>query len=71
MLKEEKRHKECLSILEQYYGNYEEVITYATEFGQYKTALRICCQYKRSDLKGNYMIFSFYFIRDMEANCAR
>ncbi|CAB3244736.1 unnamed protein product [Arctia plantaginis] len=51
LLKEEKRHKECLSILEQYYGNHEEVISYATEFGQYKTALRVCSQYKRPDLK--------------------
>ncbi|XP_075979445.1 elongator complex protein 1 [Anticarsia gemmatalis] len=50
-LKEEKRHKEALIILEQYYGKGEEAVSYAVECGQYKTALRLCSQHKLSHLK--------------------
>lgn len=51
-LKQEKRHKEALNILEQFYGNCELSILYAIECGDYKTALRLCSQYKKPNLKG-------------------
>lgn len=53
-LKQEKRHKEALTILDQFYGNCEVTITYAVECGQYKTALRLCSQYNKFHLKGLY-----------------
>ncbi|XP_047028993.1 putative elongator complex protein 1 [Helicoverpa zea] len=50
-LKEQKRHKEALTVLDQYYGNNEETISYAIECGQYKTALTLCSQYQKSNWK--------------------
>uniref|UniRef100_A0A1E1VXL1 Elongator complex protein 1 n=1 Tax=Pectinophora gossypiella TaxID=13191 RepID=A0A1E1VXL1_PECGO len=50
-LKDEKRHREALSILEQFYDDKDEAIRYAIESGQYKTAIRICTQYKKDELK--------------------
>lgn len=55
-LREEKRHNEALIILEQYYGDCDEAISYAVECGHYKTALRLCSQYRKSELK-NERIF--------------
>lgn len=58
-LKEDKRHKEALTILEQFYGNSELTISYAIECGEYKTALRLCSRYNKNNLKGlpRYIIF--------------
>ncbi|CAH0724919.1 unnamed protein product, partial [Brenthis ino] len=50
-LKEEKRHNEALRILEQLLDNNEEIILFAIECGQYKTALRLCAKSNRLDLK--------------------
>lgn len=53
-LKQEKRHKEALSILDQFCGNQEQTILYAIECGQYKTAIRLCSQYNKLNLKGKF-----------------
>lgn len=51
-LKEEKRHEEALIILEQFYGDPEECISYAVETSHYKKALRLCSLYDKLQLKG-------------------
>ena len=61
-LKQEKRHKEALTILDQYYNNSEVTISYAVECGQYKTALRFCSQYNKMHLKGLYGYLLFFYI---------
>ncbi|KAF9422466.1 hypothetical protein HW555_001864 [Spodoptera exigua] len=50
-LKQEKRHKEALTILDQFYGNSDQTISYAIECAQYKTALRLCSKYDKLNLK--------------------
>ncbi|KAG6444956.1 hypothetical protein O3G_MSEX003635 [Manduca sexta] len=50
-LKNEKRHNEALSILEQYYSDPDGTISYAVECGHYKTALRLCSQYSKPNLR--------------------
>lgn len=55
-LKEEKRHKEALIILEKYYCNPEDTVSYAVQCGQYKTALLLCSQYKLPDLKDSIVL---------------
>ncbi|XP_014368772.2 elongator complex protein 1 [Papilio machaon] len=50
-LKDEKRHKEALTILEQHLQNGVDAIIYAIENGQYKTAIRLLSKYNRPDLR--------------------
>ncbi|CAH0588039.1 unnamed protein product [Chrysodeixis includens] len=55
-LKQEKRHKEALTILDQFCGNQEQTILYAIECGQYKTAIRLCTQYNKLNLKDEKLL---------------
>ncbi|XP_028167442.1 elongator complex protein 1 [Ostrinia furnacalis] len=55
-LKEEKRHNEALNILEKYYDDCEKTISYAIESGHYKTALRLCSQHSKSDLRETTLV---------------
>ncbi|KAJ8714548.1 hypothetical protein PYW07_002773 [Mythimna separata] len=55
-LKQEKRHKEALTVLDQFYGNPELTILYAIECGEYKTAIRLCSQHKKPNLKGEKVL---------------
>ncbi|XP_013183864.1 elongator complex protein 1 isoform X2 [Amyelois transitella] len=50
-LKEEKRFDEALNILEKYCDDKEDAISFAIEKSQYKTAMRLCSQFNRDDLK--------------------
>ncbi|XP_052742615.1 putative elongator complex protein 1 isoform X2 [Bicyclus anynana] len=48
-LKEEKRHKEALKIIEQL-DDEEDIINFAIECGQFKAALRFCTKFNRPQL---------------------
>ncbi|CAH2087106.1 unnamed protein product [Euphydryas editha] len=48
-LKEEKRFKEALVILEQFSEESEDVIIFAIESGQYKTAMKLCAKFNHLD----------------------
>ncbi|XP_046966489.1 putative elongator complex protein 1 [Vanessa cardui] len=51
MLKDERRFKEAISILEQFSEDSEDIINFAIECGQYKAALRMCSKFNNSDFK--------------------
>ncbi|CAG4944114.1 unnamed protein product [Parnassius apollo] len=55
-LKDEKRHTEALTILEQYLQSTEGAIYYAVENSQYKAALRLCSIYNRPDLRNDHLL---------------
>ncbi|XP_038221974.1 putative elongator complex protein 1 [Zerene cesonia] len=49
-LKQEKRHSEALRILEMVGDNENEMIMYATENGEFKSAIRICYTYDMHEM---------------------
>ncbi|XP_045501016.1 putative elongator complex protein 1 [Colias croceus] len=49
-LKQEKRHKEALRILEMAGDNEMEMIMYATENGEFKSAIRMCYTYDMHEM---------------------
>lgn len=55
-LKEEKRFKEALTILEQYYDNKEMAIRFAIDSGQYKAAIRLCTRFQKREWRGKLFI---------------
>lgn len=59
-LKEEKRHKEALIVLEQYLKNKEETIKYTIENGLYKTTIKLCSNLINQDVIGNICLLFFY-----------
>ncbi|XP_034833485.1 putative elongator complex protein 1 [Maniola hyperantus] len=49
-LKEEKRYKEAVTILEQLDEDHEDIINFAIECAQFKTALRFCTKFNKQQL---------------------
>ncbi|XP_063627184.1 putative elongator complex protein 1 [Cydia splendana] len=55
-LKDEKRHGEGLTLLEQFCNDKAEIVKYAIESRQFKSALRLCSMYKLSELKDDQLL---------------
>lgn len=55
-LKEEKRFKEALAIVEEFSEDSENVIIFAIECGQYKTAMKLCTKFKHLYLIGTLFL---------------
>lgn len=53
-LKDNNRSQEALTVLERYTDDPEDTIKHAVAFGCYKTALRLCSQFKKDNLKSMY-----------------
>lgn len=51
-MKEDKRFKEALAIVEEFSEDSENVIIFAIECGRYKTAMKLCTKFKHLDLIG-------------------
>ncbi|XP_053611863.1 elongator complex protein 1 [Plodia interpunctella] len=55
-LEDENRCLEALKILELYCDDVEKTICFAIENSQYKTAMRLCSQHRRDDLKTKFLL---------------